>query len=210
MRDDLLMPTTFTTSDGETIEAELSVPASPGLGVVITHPHPEAGGTMFTPVPARLLASCRDMGLLALRFNFRGVGQSTGTHGDDKAERLDVEAAVARLQETVPGVPILIAGYSFGADVGLAVGGPGVAGWMAAAPPLQFVPVEENAAAAAADPTLLLVPEHDDFLPPAAAKDATAGWSNTTLEVVPGADHFFTGELDTMAESFERFAKSLL
>ncbi len=210
MRDDLLMPTTFTTADEETIEAELSVPASPGLGVVITHPHPGGGGNMFTPVPARIFAACREMGLAALRFNFRGVGQSTGRHDDGRGERLDVEAAAARLQETVPDVPLLIAGWSFGADVGLTVGGPAVAGWLGVAPTLKVVPIEEMAAPRAAAPTLLLVPEHDEYLPPDDAAVAASSWTNCSIEVIPGADHYLDGELDTVAEAFRRFAKSLL
>lgn len=67
-------------------------------GVVVAHPHPLYGGTMAQPVVYRVAQACRDKGLASLRFNFRGVGKSTGTYGG-RDEYLDVQAALVYMQE---------------------------------------------------------------------------------------------------------------
>jgi alpha/beta superfamily hydrolase len=76
---------------------------------------------------------------------------------------------------------------------------------------LRVVPVEDLAVAAGADtrPTLLIVPEHDEFRPPDAAREATSGWTATTIEVVAGADHFLVGHSAKVADLVTAFAASL-
>src|SRR5881397_2207959 len=99
-----------------TLEARLAVPASPGGGVVICHPHPLYGGDMDNPVVVRVAEVCSELGLATLRFNFRGVGASTGHHGHGRDERHDVAAALAHLASVLPtGAPLGLVGYSFGA-----------------------------------------------------------------------------------------------
>ncbi|MEM7287106.1 MAG: alpha/beta hydrolase, partial [Actinomycetota bacterium] len=119
MADDFVARITLDTSDGETLEAEQVVGPAARLGVVITHPHPTYGGSMHTPVPAALFQRAQELGLTALRFNFRGVGASSGTHDEGRAERRDVEAAVAHVASLTE-APLLLTGWSFGADVSLA------------------------------------------------------------------------------------------
>src|SRR5216117_3551162 len=115
-----------------TLEARLAVPASPGGGIVICHPHPLYGGDMDNPVVVRVAEVCRELGLATLRFNFRGVGASTGQHGQGRDERHDVTAALAHFASVLPsGAPLGLAGYSFGAAVAARV-----AGERAEAPPL--------------------------------------------------------------------------
>jgi alpha/beta superfamily hydrolase len=198
------------TGAGPTLSAEAILPEHPAGAVVITHPHPLHGGSMHTPVPTALFRRATERGLAAVRFDFRGVGESTGTHDGGRGERDDVRAVVAwlrgRLVEQGAGdVPVLLAGWSFGADVILAVDD-GCAGWFAVAAPLAIVPVDEMAAATAEAPTLLVVPEHDQFRSPAGAREITAGWAATEVEVVTGADHFLAGALDRVADAFEAFA----
>src|SRR5438094_10611387 len=98
-----------------TLEARLAVPASPGGGVVICHPHPLYGGDMDNPVVVRVQQVCADLGLATLRFNFRGVGGSSGTHGGGGAEQDDARAALDALSKATGARPLGIAGYSFGA-----------------------------------------------------------------------------------------------
>ena len=95
----------------------------PPLGVaLVLHPHPLGGGTMHNKVVFRAAAALNDAGLLTLRFNFRGVGQSTGTHDEGRGELDDVRVALDYLSGKYPGRQITLCGFSFGARVGLEVG----------------------------------------------------------------------------------------
>ena len=208
MADDSVERVTFDTDDGETLEAEQVVNGDARLGVVITHPHPTYGGSMHTPVPAALFQRSRELGLTALRFNFRGVGSSTGSHDEGRAERRDVEAAVAHVA-ALTDAPLLLTGWSFGGDVSLAVDDERLVGWMPVAAPLGVVPVEEMAAPKSEKPIRLLVPEHDQFRAPAAAAEATAAWTNAAIEIVPGTDHFFAGGLGVVMDQLSSFVDQL-
>src|ERR671939_401682 len=70
---------------------------------LILHPHPLGGGTMHNKVVFRAASALNDAGLVALRINFRGVGQSTGTHDEGRGELEDVRAALDYLSENYPG-----------------------------------------------------------------------------------------------------------
>ena len=89
---------------------------------LVLHPHPLGGGTMHNKVVFRAAAALNDAGLLTLRINFRGVGQSTGTHDEGYGERDDVRAGLDYLAENYPDQEITLCGFSFGARVGLEVG----------------------------------------------------------------------------------------
>lgn len=200
---------TFRTADGQLLEGELSAPEKAHVAVVITHPHPAYGGSMHTPVPAALFKTARELGLAALRFNFRGVGASTGRHDEGRAERLDVRAAVDHVAELVPTGPIVLTGWSFGADVSLAVDHDRLHGWLPVAAPLGVVPTDEMVAPTSPKPKHLLVPEHDQFRSPGSAAEATAGWPATTLETVPGSDHFLAGGLGAVGAALRAFVAEL-
>jgi len=105
----------------EAVLKEPSVGLPQGVALVL-HPHPLFGGTMHNKVVFRAAAALNDAGLVALRINFRGVGQSTGTHDEGHGERDDARAALDYLAESYPGQEITLAGFSFGARVGLEVG----------------------------------------------------------------------------------------
>lgn len=200
----------MSTGTGLVLSAETTLPERPVAAVVITHPHPLHGGSMHTPVPTALFRRAGEIGLAAVRFDFRGVGESTGTHDEGRGERDDVRAVVAWLRHRLSDqgfadVPVLLAGWSFGADVMLAVDDD-IAGWFAVAAPLAIVPVAEMAAAAADAPKLLVVPEHDQFRSPASAGEVTGDWAATAIEVIGGADHFLAGSLDRVADAFAAFA----
>jgi alpha/beta superfamily hydrolase len=86
---------------------------------VLCHPHPLAGGTMRAPLQAAIARWLTRHGYAVLRFNFRGVGRSTGSHDLGIGELDDVAAAVAHATETHPELPLGIAGWSFGGTVAL-------------------------------------------------------------------------------------------
>ena len=106
------------------LEAILKKPLdAPGRAVaLVLHPHPLGGGTMHNKVVFRAAAALNDAGLVALRLNFRGVGQSTGAHDEGRGEREDVRAGLDYLSANYPGEAITLCGFSFGARVGLEVG----------------------------------------------------------------------------------------
>jgi uncharacterized protein len=105
-------------SHGE-LEAILKEPAGDARGVaLVCHPHPLGGGTMHNKVVYRAAAGLVEAGLVALRFNFRGVGASTGAHDDGNGEKQDVKDALRFLTENYPNKEITLAGFSFGSRVG--------------------------------------------------------------------------------------------
>jgi alpha/beta superfamily hydrolase len=188
------------TADGVTLAAEWVVPDRPAAAAVLAHPHPLMGGTMHVGVTGSLFEDLPRRGVAVLRFDFRGAGASQGTHGGGRPEAADVRAASARLGELAPGVDRWLVGWSFGADVSLQVVDDDVRGWVLIAPPLATVAPEDRAAAQDPRPKLLLVPEHDQYRDPSSAAAEVEGWAATTIEVVPGADHFLAGRLGTVAD----------
>ena len=85
---------------------------------LVCHPHPLYGGTMHNKVVYHCMKALAKFGFPVLRFNFRGAGLSEGTHDEGRGEREDVKAAVDFLDQEF-GLPILFAGFSFGAATGL-------------------------------------------------------------------------------------------
>jgi alpha/beta superfamily hydrolase len=151
---------------------------------------------MRTGAPAALFDSLPRAGVAALRFNFRGVEGSTGTHDGGGAERLDVAAAMAAVD-----LPVVLCGWSFGGDVSLCVDDARIAAWCPIAAPLAVAPIEDMADVAAdARRKVLLVPEHDQYSPPERTRQLTAAWAATDVEVLPMTDHFLGGALGTISD----------
>jgi uncharacterized protein len=106
------------------LEAILKEPAggARASAALVLHPHPLGGGTMHNKVVFRAAAALNDAGLITLRINFRGVGQSTGKHDEGRGELEDVRTGLDYLSKNYPDQPITLCGFSFGARVGLEVG----------------------------------------------------------------------------------------
>ncbi len=105
------------------LEAILKEPTGERRGVgLVCHPHPLGGGTMHNKVVFRVAAGLVDAGLTTLKFNFRGVGASTGTHNEIEGGVEDVRDALDWLAGEYPGDEITLAGFSFGSRTGMEVG----------------------------------------------------------------------------------------
>jgi alpha/beta superfamily hydrolase len=202
-------PFSLRTSDGLALEAEACIPAGATVAALLAHPHPLHGGSMRSLVTSELFRSLPARGVAVVRFNFRGVEGSEGTHGQGVDEKLDLVAGLDALAERAPGVPLVILGWSFGADVALTVVDPRLAGWFLIAPPIRVVRLDAMAAAHDPRPKRLAVPEHDEFRPPGSAREVTADWVNTTIDVVAGADHYLAGRTAKVADLFAGFAAEL-
>lgn len=91
--------------------------------VLICHPNPVQGGTMLNKVVSTLQRTARDAGYVTLRFNYRGVGQSAGSHDMGAGEVADAQAAAAWLREKHPHLPLVLMGFSFGGFVATCLAG---------------------------------------------------------------------------------------
>ncbi len=186
--------------DGAQLEADLVRVDDARASVVLTHPHPLYGGDRFNPVVDALFHALPDAGFTTIRFDFRGVNNSGGTHDDGDSERLDVIAALELLDLVDPDSPVWLVGYSFGAVVALNVVDPRIAGWVAVAPPLAAM----NARCLADcdhRTKLLLVPEHDQFSPPTQIAAFTGEWRSCTQQSIAMADHFLNGHIPAVADT---------
>jgi alpha/beta superfamily hydrolase len=185
------------------LEALLKEPegAPRGAGIVC-HPHPLFGGTMHTKAVYRTAQALNDAGLVALRFNFRGVGSSTGSYDEGIGERDDARAALDWIEERYEGLPLVAGGFSFGSKVGLSVGAEEgrVAGLVGLGLPVDRDEGYDFAFLAATSKPLLVVQgENDEF----GSGERVAGvvselGPHVTLVRVPGADHYFTDRLDEL------------
>jgi uncharacterized protein len=189
------------TPDGVTLEAELEPSSTQArCGMVLCHPHPLYGGSMQSIVISALFDALPARGVTCLRFNFRGVGRSTGSHDDGNLERVDVETAVKTLSERLPShQSLVLTGWSFGADMALTMRAERVSAWMAIAPPLRFAH-DLDGLAADPRPKLLALAQHDEYRDPAQVREVAEHWANTDVRVVGGASHFFVGRTDRLVE----------
>ncbi|MBP7929494.1 MAG: hypothetical protein KAZ88_03470 [Acidimicrobiia bacterium] len=210
---------TIPSSAGVALEAHFE-PSTFGLATsastLLCHPHPLQGGNMTSLVTSELFRILPQGGISALRFNFRGVGASTGEHDFGKGESDDVVNAFSRLVDLTPESQTrVVVGWSFGADVSLStplndrLPDSPCDGWIAIAPPLRFG-TEPAAAARSGKPVLVILAEHDQVRPAEDVARDVEGWPNTRVEVVGGADHFFAGRTKQVAELVEEFVTRML
>jgi len=183
----------------------MQIPAAPRLAVAIAHPHPQFGGDMYNNVVSALFRHAPQLDVTVLRFNFRGVGSSTGGHERGAGERDDLRAALDFLAADSPSLPLVIAGYSFGAEVALTVDHPRSVGWFAVSPVFQMFPADQVVAADDERPKRLVIAEHDQYVPPVGARESTRGWRSTTIEVATMVDHFFAAGTQAVIDAFGRF-----
>jgi uncharacterized protein len=202
-------PATVAAGRDVALDARVAIPPSARAGVVLCHPHPLYGGDMDSEVVTAALEACVRQNLGTLRFNFRGVGASTGKHDDGRGEQDDVRAAVEELRRRLPGtVSVALIGYSFGAAVAAAVAGrTPVAGLALIAPPLRLMSLP--APAAVRGPVLVIVGAEDQYCAPAALAPLRDAIPEATITVIDGADHFFVGSLEALGAAVGGWAAAV-
>lgn len=177
-------------------------------GVVITHPHPQYGGTMHNNVVESLVKAYGKAGYTTLRFNFRGMGGSEGHYDEGVGEKIDVGSAVAYLKD-LGMISLDLAGYSFGAWVNAqAIGDQNHVGRMImVSPPVNFM--DFSFLKYTPKIQLVITGSRDDIAPPDMIRKMLPGW-NTDLNfhVIQGADHFYWGKTVEMEAVVRDFLKA--
>jgi uncharacterized protein len=194
------------------IEALVEVPAAapadaPARFGVVCHPHPLYGGTLENKVVHTLARAFVELGVPAIRFNFRGVGGSAGRYDEGRGETADVLAVIAYGRERWPGAALWLAGFSFGGAVALRA--------CAAARPDRLVVVAPGISRVAMEgvgapacPWLIVQGDADEVIEPAAvlewgSRQATA----PAVRLLAGAGHFFHGRLHELREGVLEFLR---
>ncbi|MFL6675951.1 MAG: alpha/beta hydrolase [Massilia sp.] len=187
----------YLTGKAGKMECLLDVPeeGAPRGIALVAHPHPLYGGTMDNKVAQTLARTFVALGYATARLNFRGVGESEGVHDEGRGEVDDMAVLLAHMQEQYPGLPVALAGFSFGTFVQaqlqqrlIAEGRPAermaLVGTAAGKWPMPPVPPD----------TILIHGELDDTITLAQVFD----WArplDIPVIVIPGADHFFHRKL---------------
>jgi uncharacterized protein len=182
-------------------------------GLVLCHPHPLHGGDMENNVVRAMAAAFATAGFAVLRFNFRGVGKSTGHYAEGIGEQADAKAALAWIA-TQPGVDaprLFLAGYSFGARVTLAVAAtePRIAGVIVIAPPVLHGnwPSLESCRG----PKIFLCGDRDPYAPPDVLTTLVKSLPEPRrLAIFSDTDHFFVGQEHTLAQRAVKLMQELL
>jgi len=202
----------FIPCDGLKLEGLLSVQeALPARGgVVLCHPHPLYGGEMDNPVVTTAAEAAVEEGFQTLRFNFRGVGKSEGTHADGVGEKDDVRAAIELLNSKVDGPSLILVGYSFGAMVGLpvAIEDARVKGVVVIAPPLEMH--NFDFLKGSKKDKLVIVGNRDLYCPVGKLKELYQHLEDPkSLVMIEGANHFFSYHVKSITPPLREFFRKM-
>ena len=182
----------------------------PIYSALVCHPHPLYGGTMHNKVVFKVAQTLQSLNMPALRFNFRGVGHSTGTYDEGRGEMDDVRYALEFLSRRYPGLPVVLGGFSFGAYVGLRVAAVDdrVQAMIGLGVPARML--NGDVLEGSQKPKLIIQGTNDELAP----YDQTAQWfeqvpAPKSMVAVRGADHFFQGRLDEVQAIITNFVRTL-
>lgn len=197
-----------------TLEGRLHLPEGNGPfpGAVVCHPHPRMGGDMYNNVVGALVKACLGAGVAALRFNFRGVGESGGSYGGGGPEKDDVIAALGymRTRPEIDPSKVALAGYSFGSMVAVAAADrrDDLAAVVAISNPThRGEEVEIHLMA----PTLFLTGDRDQYSDHDLLQEYREQLGDdVTVAVFPGVDHFWWGSDDRLIEAVSGFLRERL
>jgi uncharacterized protein len=201
----------FIPSNTVQLEAQLKEPKGRLRGaVVICHPHPQYGGTMDNRIVYRAGKAAVEAGFAALRFNFRGAGNSTGQFDQGIGEKDDVASALDWLGKQYPDAPLALIGYSFGAWVGLqaACSLQRVQAMVGIGLPLNLFDLD--CLAECKKPALYIVGTQDEFCSQENLdKLARRLPESSILHRIQDADHFFTNHIEVVQKLIAEFFANL-
>lgn len=189
------------------LEGALRFAPSPPAAAVIAHPHPLYGGTLHNPVVFHADRELNRIGLLTLRFNFRGVEGSDGFHDEGRGEIADVAACAAWLRGAAPSVPLILVGYSFGSRCAVlhAHDDPQVAAVVAIGLPLRILDL--SAVRTLDRPLAVVQGSRDEFGSP---EEVRALAPQAEVRVLDGAEHLFPGRAPEAGRAVAEVTRALL
>ncbi|HZQ19419.1 MAG TPA: alpha/beta fold hydrolase [Terriglobales bacterium] len=185
------------------------------FAAVVCHPHPLFGGTMHNKVVFHAMKVLNSFGFPVLRFNFRGTGLSGGEHDQGRGEIDDVRAALEWLDREFH-LPLIFAGFSFGAAVGLAAAARDTRVKALIGLGVPIAPVEERSydldfLKSCTKPKLLVSGSRDQFGPRRKLEELVNSLSDPKkLVIIENADHFFEGRLREMRDEIELWLRQTI
>lgn len=194
------------------LEASLKEPASERRGVgLVCHPHPLGGGTMHNKVVFRVMSALVDAGLTTLRFNFRGVGASTGEHNDVAGGVEDVRDALNYLASEFPPEDITLAGFSFGSRTGMEVGmaDDRVKRLISIGTPVEKY-VDYDFLVGVTKPILFVHGDQDEFCSVASLRALTSRIPHADVVVFEKCGHFFDEHLNELRDTVREWVAKQL
>jgi alpha/beta superfamily hydrolase len=182
---------------------------------LVCHPHPLYGGTLHNKVVFHAMKALNNFGYPVLRFNFRGAGLSQGEHDHGKGEVEDVRVALDWVDREFH-LPLIFAGFSFGAAVGLRVAcaDARVRAVIGLGLPVDAIDDRVYDFGFLRDctkPKLFVSGDRDQFAPRAKLERVVEALPEPKkLVIVQGADHFFEGRLRELREAIETWVREVL
>ena len=182
---------------------------------VVCHPHPVYGGTLHNKVVFHAMKALNNLGITVLRFNFRGAGLSHGEHDQGAGEIDDVRTALDWLDREFH-LPIIFAGFSFGAAVGLRAAVPDARVPLLISLGIPISPVDNRSydydfLLSSTKPKLFVSGSRDQFASTATLQGLVRSLAEPKkLVIIEAADHFFEGRLREMREAVENWTKETL
>jgi hypothetical protein len=181
---------------------------NPESAALVCHPHPLFGGTMHNKVVYQAAKALHEAGMPVLRFNFRGAGLSQGKHDDGRGELEDVRVALDYLAREFAGAPILLAGFSFGACVGLRVGSEDSRVMRLIGLGIPLIRCDMTYLQDCKKPKLFISGGNDEFGPREQVEALFATLPEPKkLRIVEGVDHFFSGKLGEVGAEIAGWAR---
>jgi alpha/beta superfamily hydrolase len=178
--------------------------AEPSMAALVCHPHPLYGGTLHNKVVFQTAKALNQRGIPVLRFNFRGAGLSEGEHDKGPGELDDVRAAIEYLASEFPRRPMLVAGFSFGAWVGLRPGWEDARVEKLIGLGLPVANLDMSYLRECVKPKLLIQGGEDQFGPRASVEEFFATLPEPKkLVLVERANHFFSGHLTEVRRAID-------